>query len=499
MRRPTKIPSSPKILKRSQLTDEFVQLYAVAQRMDDGLGIQLVRSGDIYALQVELSPKAIQRAVAANPAFDVDKVTYELARYDPTTITLTTFPLNLASHSRHFLTPKYRKIRSIAFEGYGDIFASIGDVSLEFADLPLGFVRDMFAGFGVNYEYRFIIEELERRASATSIVMSEYFESKLDGDVVHLTYDAFDRWRRALRRSHNTTVAFANRSKSVYLRGQVEKELGLVSGPRIAATPVDELGDSLAEALALPGRKRPIGAATATVASARSGSTKLAAGEQAELLDLNREIELLTLEQLIARLEDHLATNHNEAFWQRFFADNPFILRLAFGLPIAIFGEQVAVGGTKFDGSGGKIADYVVRAGHFGNLAIVEIKTPQTPLLEGRTYRGEVHAPTKQLSGAITQVLDQRYQLQTSIDHRKVSSGVYDVFSFAMQGLVIAGRDPTAPAERKSFELLRNGLKDVTVVTFDELLAKLRALHEFLGTSEDGPGAVITEAGVGTS
>ncbi|WP_457817497.1 hypothetical protein, partial [Staphylococcus aureus] len=77
---------------------------------------------------------------------------------------------------------------------------------------------------------------LERTASASAVVMSEYFESKIDDDVVHLTYDTFDRWRRALRRSHNTAVSFANRSKSVYLRGQVEKELGLVSGAHVAAS-----------------------------------------------------------------------------------------------------------------------------------------------------------------------------------------------------------------------------------------------------------------------
>lgn len=92
MRRPTKIQSSPKILKRNQLTDEFVQLYAVAKRTDDDLGINLIRTGEIYGLQVDLSPKAIERAVAANPAFDVDKVSYELARYDPETVTLTTYP-----------------------------------------------------------------------------------------------------------------------------------------------------------------------------------------------------------------------------------------------------------------------------------------------------------------------------------------------------------------------------------------------------------------------
>lgn len=56
------------------------------------------------------------------------------------------------------------------------------------------------------------------------------------------------------------------------------------------------------------------------------------------------------------------------------------------------------------------------------------------------------------------------------------------MFSFAVQALIIAGRDPEGQAERKSFELLRNGLKDVVIVTFDELLGKLRTLHEFLNS-----------------
>ena len=444
----------------------------------------MTRIADHYSLQVQLSAMSIERVALANPDFDVDAASYELARFDADSVTLTTYPLIMASNSRYFLTPKYRLVRSIAFEGQGAVFDGEGDVSLEFEDLPPGFVRDMFAGFGVNYEHRFIIEELERARAVVSIVMCEDSGASIHDGILRLPYDTFDKWRRALRRGHNVALAFGKRSKTAYLAEQIAKELGLdPQPPASVGAPVREPADAMASALGLPGRKRPIGAATAAVAEARVSSKKLADSEKTELLELNREIELLTLEQLIARLEGYLTKNHPESFWQRFFSDNPFILRLAFGLPIVVFGEQVSVGGSKFDGSGGKIADYVVKAGHFGNLAIIEIKMPQTPLLEARVYRGEVHAPTKHLSGAVTQILDQRYQLQTTINDRKVASGAYDVFSFAMQGLVIAGRDPVGPAEKKSFELFRNGLKDVTIVTFDELLAKLRALHEFLSST----------------
>lgn len=45
---------------------------------------------------------------------------------------------------------------------------------------------------------------------------------------------------------------------------------------------------------------------------------------------------------------------------------------------------------------------------------------------------------------------------------------------------MIAGISPTEEDKQKSFELYRNNLSSVVVITFDELLAKLKALHEFL-------------------
>src|SRR3954462_11778197 len=70
------------------------------------------------------------------------------------------------------------------------------------------------------------------------------------------------------------------------------------------------------------------------------------------------------------------------------FHDNPFVLRLAFGYPVIQMGEQVSVGGGKFTGTGGKVSDYAVKAAATGNLALIEIKTGETPLLEKTEYRG---------------------------------------------------------------------------------------------------------------
>ena len=142
-------------------------------------------------------------------------------------------------------------------------------------------------------------------------------------------------------------------------------------------------------------------------------------------------------------------------------------------------GGQVSVGGRTFAGVGDKIADFLHRNGLTDNVTLLEIKTPETKLL-GSVYRGGVHAPSVDLVGTVNQVLDQRYQLQRSMAYFKDSSRVTNVESYAIKCVVVIGRVPTGPDEKKSLELFRNNLNDVLVVTFDELLEKLRHLHTFL-------------------
>lgn len=485
MRRPIR-PTAEKLeIERAAVTDDFLQIYAVAHRTEDALGLELTRSAGHFMLQVILSEKAIARAVTANPEFVAPDAGIVLAKYDMDHDRLTTFPMTLASDSRYFLKPKYRKIRSITFEGHGNIFGGDGNVSLEFEELLLGCVRQPYAGFGLNHEYRFIVHALERVEGVTDLTLCEDFETTQGEATLRLPYDTFDRWRRAIRRSHNTAVSFGNQSKQAYLRGQVERELG-IAGNRSEPQDLDALATSLASSLGQTGRRRSLGAAAAALKTVKASARELAEADPVDLLDLSREIELITLEDLIARLSLRIDENHAEAFWQKFFLANPFVLRLAFGLPVILFRDQVAVGGTKFDGSGGKIADFVMKAGLYGNLAIIEIKTPQTDLVEARAYRDEVHAPTRHLSGAVTQVADQRYKLQMDIKQKKVDSRQFDVFTYGITCVVIAGRDPGDEAKRKSFEVFRSSLKDVTVITFDELLVKLQSLHQFL-TGGGGP------------
>ena len=52
--------------------------------------------------------------------------------------------------------------------------------------------------------------------------------------------------------------------------------------------------------------------------------------------------------------------------------------------------------------------------------------------------------------------------------------------TYAVQCVVIASSTLSDSIEHKSFELYRNGLSDVLILTYDELLLKLKTLLEIL-------------------
>jgi hypothetical protein len=88
------------------------------------------------------------------------------------------------------------------------------------------------------------------------------------------------------------------------------------------------------------------------------------------------------------------------------------------------------------------------------------------------------------LSGSINQALDQKYQFQKQIAHIKENSRLYNIESYAVHCCLIIGLAPDGEDQKKSFELFRRNSKDVEIVTFDELLEKLKQLSAFLKISD---------------
>lgn len=198
------------------------------------------------------------------------------------------------------------------------------------------------------------------------------------------------------------------------------------------------------------------------------------------LYELAAKIERVTLQGMITKYEEMLTKRLNETKWQRFFEANTFILSLVFTVPTVFVQEMPYVHGKRIDGKGGRFSDFLMRGQATGNVALLEIKSPETVLLTA--YRAEQPCPSTELVGSITQVLGQRRRLTTGWHNLKGedNGALSNAELYSPQAVVLIGKTPTAKADREAFEAFRNAMKDVAVITFDELLLRLQYLNEAL-------------------
>lgn len=205
------------------------------------------------------------------------------------------------------------------------------------------------------------------------------------------------------------------------------------------------------------------------------------------LYELAAKIERVTLQEMITKYEDMLTKRLNETKWQRFFEANTFILSLVFTVPTVFVQETPYVHGKRVDGKGGRFSDFLMRGQSTGNVALIEIKSPETGLLT--VYRAEQPCPSTELVGAVTQVLGQRRRLTTGWHNLKGEDDgtLSNAELYSPQAIVLVGKTPTAKADREAFEAFRNAMKDVAVITFDELLLRLQYLNEALAAQQAHP------------
>ena len=198
------------------------------------------------------------------------------------------------------------------------------------------------------------------------------------------------------------------------------------------------------------------------------------------LAKLKSDIELVTLEKLIEDFREKIRIQWPERRWQEFLSENPFVLEMVFGYPVGIVSKQAYVGGRRLDGSGESVTDYLVKNSLTDNVALIDIKTPHVRLVNKKPYRQNVFVPSSSVTGAINQVLDQKWKLERHFDNRKIESKMYDIQSFHIHCRVIMGLLPEDDEEKKGFEMFRGNSKDVDIITFDELLGKIENLRRFL-------------------
>jgi hypothetical protein len=196
----------------------------------------------------------------------------------------------------------------------------------------------------------------------------------------------------------------------------------------------------------------------------------------------------------IARLQRFCAEwhenreNDEEEAWQNLLTRESWALGQLFGAPFVIVRGKAYVGGKTYENMEGRITDFLFRNRLTGNALIVEIKTPVSALV-GSRYRQQVYPPSSELAGAVTQVLDQRHLLMEN--YRELGLVEAGAVPFNPRALVLIGdleKQQIKDDKRRSFELFRNQLAGVDVVTFDELASKAEGLLELFRAEAGGDG-----------
>jgi len=170
--------------------------------------------------------------------------------------------------------------------------------------------------------------------------------------------------------------------------------------------------------------------------------------------------------------------NDDEEFWQQTFQKHSWILSQLVSYPIVILDSKAYVGGKSVSNKGGNIIDFLYQNNVTSNVVLIEIKTPSTKLL-GREYRN-VYSISEELSGSVNQLLNYKEELQKNYLSLKEDKD-FDFKSFNPHCLVIAGDSKNELDNKvkiKAFEIFRNDLRNVEIVTYDELKIKIDLLLE---------------------
>ena len=169
--------------------------------------------------------------------------------------------------------------------------------------------------------------------------------------------------------------------------------------------------------------------------------------------------------------------NNDEKFWQNFFKENSYILSQVFACPFIFIQNEFFVGGKRGTNRGGVKTDFIYQNILTRNIAFIEIKTPQTTIVNSSLYLGKhdtdnnaIYSISSDLTGGVNELLNQCNLFIQKKDSLEETSKNSENFKC----ILIAGQISTlTQGQLKSFELYRGSLRNVEIITYDELFEKV--------------------------
>jgi hypothetical protein len=177
-----------------------------------------------------------------------------------------------------------------------------------------------------------------------------------------------------------------------------------------------------------------------------------------------------------------LNSNWDEPKWQEFFKNNSWIF--GYGLDyqfLSILQKEAHVSKSGISGKGQVITDFLLTTNNF--TAIVELKRPDTPLFKNPN-RSESWQLSNDLINAVSQILAQKAEWELkaqsgqNFDSNKnlITQTTIDPKTFLVIGHTsqFSGPNQDHLIMRKTFEMFRRNLRNIEIITFDELLERAK-------------------------
>lgn len=426
-----------------------------------------------------------------------------MAEYDPGKQILRLFPRQGEGGGPEF---RYRQIHEIQVdtsvsewdpENPVELTARLEEPGLTQMPHGLGFLFGY--GLGVPKPYHRLVQEVEEKTSCTVLRLDDSKVPRIAGDVFHLGVNQFRNFVWEVDNYGDRGSAVVSKLRDTAAANVVADALGLPRRPpspgrlpiikemtKVVSGETDLDSDGRSELLKLAAHE----------------SRTAAADHPLELSKLRQELNLVTLDVLIEQFGKALnETPGNELKWQAFFKSNTFALQQLFSSPVAYIGKELHVRLPSMDGSGTRIVDFMLVNAISRSVHLVEIKTPATPLL-GPRYRGSrtatVFPPHPKLSGAVAQLQAQMESARTDLPGiLKNSTSESSIDPGIVIGALIVGTlSGLGPTQLESFLRYRAGLTGMEVITYDEVLDRLKTLRDMLSPLTADP-ARETAAGTG--
>ena len=423
------------------------------------------------------------------PRNDV-KEAFEALRFDRAQQLLRIFP---KVTQQGMLIPQFDRVTELQIESPGwnatNHSAEHGRYYLLYVrGLPRGFSAIYEFGLGINRDYRDLVDGIQERTkcSVVRFVVSgpEGFDTA--GAVFRVSLKRFADYKAAVDRSRGRGRTAVRRVIDADAHNAIADLFGLDQvQPKYTKNPVIR---AITEEV-VTGHVTDSGERTQLADELTLAAPAIGREAPARLSKLREDIELVSLDALVDLFAKDLEGPHarDEHHWQSFFNNNRFALQLIFSTPIVVERQHATVQAGDIDGRGTRITDFLCANAVTRTIVVVEIKTPGASLMSTSSYRGKdtdaaVYSPHADLVGPIAQLQSQMASVPRSLAPRLTPNQELDPWNDP-RGAVITGRISSLnDQQRDSFLRYRAGFSAVTVLGYDEVLARLKALRVMLAS-----------------